>query len=76
MHLDASKKMVFFDSPGLNNQCSMANFNTINALKQMDYVFITVCDTFKRAYDAVMVMNKVNPSRLVLVRTKCDEFPN
>ena len=74
VHVDRNKKLAYFDSPGLNEHVNITNYGVFKALNQMDFVFVLTAVTFKEVRKAILVFNKLNPTRLVLVRTQCDKF--
>ena len=69
-------KLVYFDSPGLNQTITVTQAEYLKAFYAIDCMFIVTSVTFKNSKNSIQVMNKINPPKLYLVRNQCDKFEN
>ena len=74
VHVDASSKLAYFDSPGLNQTINITHAECLKAFYTIDIMFIASSVTFKNVIRSIQVMNKINPPKLYLVRNQCDKF--
>lgn len=74
MHVNASSKLAYFDSPGLNQTINITHAECLKAFYTIDIMFIASSVTFKNVIRSIQVMNKINPPKLYLVRNQCDKF--
>ena len=72
IHVDEERNRVYWDSPGFNDEIEIYNADLLKAFYQIDCVFIMTDRSFKMCKKSIQVMNKINPPKLILVRTKCD----
>ena len=76
VHHDTSRKLVYFDSPGLNQTLSITHATYLKAFYTVDIMIIATSVTFKNSIRTIQVMNQINPPQLYLVRNQCDKFEN
>ena len=76
VHADPIRKLVYFDSPGLNQTFSITHAEYLKAFYTIDFMFIATSVTFKNSFRTIQVMDKINPPKLYLVRNQCDKFAN
>lgn len=76
VHQDASRRLVYFDSPGLNQTFNITHTEYLKAFYTIDIMFIATSVTFKNSIRTIQVMDKINPPKLYLVRNQCDKFSN
>lgn len=74
VHEDASRRLVYFDSPGLNQTFNITHAEYLKAFYTIDIMFIATSVTFKNSIRTIQVMDRINPPKLYLVRNQCDKF--
>ena len=74
VHVNDSSKLVYFDSPGLNQTINITHAKCLKAFYTIDIMFIATSVTFKNVIRSIQVMDKINPPKLYLVRNQCDKF--
>jgi GTPase Era involved in 16S rRNA processing len=74
VYTDPALKMVYFDSPGLNQTINITHAECLKAFYSIDFMFIATSTTFKNSIKSIQVMDKINPPKLFLVRSQCDKF--
>lgn len=74
VHKDETEKIVYFDSPGLNQTINVTHAEYLKAFYSIDIMFVATSTTFKNSIRAIQVMDKINPPKLLLVRNQCDKF--
>ena len=72
--MDEDSKLIYYDSPGLNQSINITHAHILQAFYCVDIMFIVTSVTFKNSIKSIQVMNKINPPKLYLVRNQCDRF--
>ena len=69
-----SRKLVYFDAPGLNQNFNITHAEYLKAFYSIDIMFIATAVTFSNSKRTIKVMDKINPPQLYLLRNHCDKF--